>query len=474
MTAVNHRPNRLQGGTPTSGNAAISWLLGGGITVLFYAALPFLPVNQADAQRYFCGHWIEYATTGLFFIGMTTLALKARRFPSEGAALRGNLLAGLEPTPQEPAADAALRILDHLETAPANHQRSLWARRISDICHYVVGRRSGDGVEGHLTYLAELASGRLHDSYALIRTITWAVPILGFLGTVIGITMAIANVTPDQLKSSLNEVTGGLAVAFDTTALSLALSMVLVFTTFIVERREQVLLDQIEDVALRDLAILFPVSNATSEPAAGPWLAAQSEAAQLLMQQSEQLVDRQVQTWQRSLDLLRERWSTTLQKQQEHLDSTLQHGVSAALSGYTQQLQLVQSDLLANFQHAATALARQVAATQTALQEQQTSSQRQLAQTWDQYRLELRESVSDWQGQLRDSTFAMRDQLAELRTVGGAIVRLADESGELARLEQAIAQNLESVRVVDSLEQTLLNLNAAVNLLTARTKNKAA
>ncbi|MEI2659369.1 MAG: MotA/TolQ/ExbB proton channel family protein [Bifidobacterium adolescentis] len=52
----------------------------------------------------------------------------------------------------------------------------------------------------------------------LIRTITWAVPILGFLGTVIGITMAIANITPDQLESSLGEVTAGLAVAFDTTA----------------------------------------------------------------------------------------------------------------------------------------------------------------------------------------------------------------------------------------------------------------
>ena len=78
-----------------------------------------------------------------------------------------------------------------------------------------------------MTYLAELGSGRLHDGYALIRTITWAVPILGFLGTVIGITMAIANITPDKLEASLPEVTAGLAVAFDTTALSLALSMLL-------------------------------------------------------------------------------------------------------------------------------------------------------------------------------------------------------------------------------------------------------
>ena len=72
-------------------------------------------------------------------------------------------------------------------------------------------------VERHHT-LADQAAERLHESYSLVRTITWAVPILGFLGTVVGITMAIANVTPEQLDTSLGEVTDGLAVAFDTTA----------------------------------------------------------------------------------------------------------------------------------------------------------------------------------------------------------------------------------------------------------------
>lgn len=91
-------------------------------------------------------------------------------------------------------------------------------------------------------------------SFQLIRTVTWAVPIMGFLGTVIGITMAIANVTPEQLDSSLPEVTSGLAVAFDTTAQALGMSMVLVFGTFVIERAEQSVLNELEEFGINALA----------------------------------------------------------------------------------------------------------------------------------------------------------------------------------------------------------------------------
>ncbi|MEZ6065507.1 MAG: MotA/TolQ/ExbB proton channel family protein [Planctomycetaceae bacterium] len=92
-----------------------------------------------------------------------------------------------------------------------------------------------------------MPNDRTHDSYSLLQTITWAVPIVGFLGTVMGITLAIANVTPEQLDTSLPEVTGGLAVAFDTTAVALSESILLVFGYFYVKRSELRLLGDIEE-----------------------------------------------------------------------------------------------------------------------------------------------------------------------------------------------------------------------------------
>ncbi len=68
----------------------------------------------------------------------------------------------------------------------------------------------------------------------------------------------------------------------------------------------------------------------------------------------------------------------------------------------------------------------------------------------------------------------MADQLQELRQQGTTLLKLTEQESELVRLEKRLTQNLDSVRVVNTLEATLLSLNAAVSLMTARVKGKAA
>ena len=84
------------------------------------------------------------------------------------------------------------------------------------------------------------------------------------------------------------------------------------------------------------------------------------------------------------------------------------------------------------------------------------------------------QAAMGWSDKLENATFAMTDKLKELRAPGDTLLRLTENESELVRLEERLAQNLDSVRVVDTLEETLLNLNAAVNLMTARVKGKAA
>ena len=82
-------------------------------------------------------------------------------------------------------------------------------------------------------------------------------------------------VTPEQLDSSLSSVTGGLAVAFDTTALSLGLSLVLVFCSFGVEKAEERILSAVEEYGLRRVGALFPAGSTVPTSFA----AAEAEAA---------------------------------------------------------------------------------------------------------------------------------------------------------------------------------------------------
>ena len=62
-------------------------------------------------------------------------------------------------------------------------------------------------------------------SYAVPRVMIWAIPLMGFIGTVVGISKAVAGFSGflqtaeeiDQIKQAIGGVTTGLAIAFDTT-----------------------------------------------------------------------------------------------------------------------------------------------------------------------------------------------------------------------------------------------------------------
>ncbi|MEI8381727.1 MAG: MotA/TolQ/ExbB proton channel family protein [Planctomycetota bacterium] len=488
MTKPKSAPNVRIVDRVINGIVTSAWLWGTAVTFAFYAGLPFFPIYQESISRYFTAHWIEYATTGLFFIGIATLVMKATRIPAERGALAADLLDGLKLDTSLDAVETARGINEHLDLVARRCEESILVRRIRDVIDYVVGRRSADGLEGHLNYLSDLASGRLHDGYALIRTITWAVPILGFLGTVIGITMAIANITPDQLESSLPEVTAGLAVAFDTTALSLALSMILVFGTFVIERAEQQTLDEIEDVGVKQLICLFPAAGTPT----GPLVNAEAEAASQLLTRTEGMINWQMDLWQTSLESLRDRWTSTLARQQEVLDQAFQSGLTTALSDHAEQLSAARTEFVTAFETSSATIARQVAESQAALVEQQERSAALISQTWQSFHADLSEArdgqtvamtqltesltgaAMGWSDRLENATLAMTDQLRELREQGSMLLKITEGESELVRLEERLAQNLDSVRVADSLEETLLNLNAAVNLMTSRVKGKAA
>ncbi|MGH7201431.1 MAG: MotA/TolQ/ExbB proton channel family protein [Planctomycetaceae bacterium] len=296
------------------------WVWGGGLTVAFYQLVPDLPVQQPLIERYFCGHPIEYVTAALFFVGLAALALKWRQLRWE----RRSLAAGPVSLKPKMPNDAIARQINELSPGL---RRTHLVQRIADANEFVRDRGSAEGLEDHLRYLAELAAERAHAGLALVRTITWAIPILGFLGTVVGITMAIANLTPDQLDTSLSSVTSGLAVAFDTTALSLALTLVLVFCMFRIERGEQQVLARVEQYGLRRLAPMFPTPPGRELPLAK----AQHDAARKLLEKTDAVLAKQMELWQEALDALRRRWIESMDQQTRDMDRVLQTSLQATL-----------------------------------------------------------------------------------------------------------------------------------------------
>lgn len=96
-------------------------------------------------------------------------------------------------------------------------------------------------------------------SYSFPRILVWAIPLLGFIGTVIGISGAVSGFSGflensgdiEVIKKGIGTVTNSLGVAFDTTLLALFLSVLVMIPLVLVERYEANLLLGI-DVFIND------------------------------------------------------------------------------------------------------------------------------------------------------------------------------------------------------------------------------
>lgn len=96
-------------------------------------------------------------------------------------------------------------------------------------------------------------------SYSFPRILVWAIPLLGFIGTVLGISGAVSGFSGfinnsgdvEQIKKGIGSVTNSLGIAFDTTLLALFLSVLIMIPLVLVERYESNLLLGI-DVFIND------------------------------------------------------------------------------------------------------------------------------------------------------------------------------------------------------------------------------
>jgi biopolymer transport protein ExbB/TolQ len=509
-STATHKSNEMAGASDQSEWAAelllSPWLWAAALTVAFYELIPHIKSQQEFLNRYFCSHWTLYAETGLFFLGMCILARKAIGLSAQKKSLKLPVLDVAAIEPYDSAEDRAAKIAGALDSVPGEFRRTFLVERFRAACDYVLGRGSGQGLESHLRYLADLASEDHSASFSLVRTITWAIPILGFLGTVIGITMAIANLgttTPEQPGAAipLTGVISGLAVAFDTTALALTLSMILVFSMFVVERHESQALGGVEQLAITQFAPYF-----ATEPSAAPMqladsvlATAETQAAELLLTKVEALMTAQTGLWQQSLEGLRTRWFEIADKQQSQLAVALEAGTAASLRNHAHTLAEARGEFLGALRSVNTELsqvtkelAQSSSAQQELFRQEQEMFRHEVVAVWErvQERMAAMESahhaqissaveivsgaVQGWTENLSTATTSMTSQLQELRRQGEVLQSLTAHEGELVRLQTTLQKNLETVRTVGAFDESIHSLNAAVHMLTARTRPHAA
>jgi biopolymer transport protein ExbB/TolQ len=299
-------------------------MLAGVLSAIFFGTLITLRLPpEYTLVRYTMGHWIEMVEVGFFFWGMAILAYKVLGINLQRKAID---YAWLPKHQSAIPAQKAAEVAEQLSAAPAKLRRTIMGRRLCRAISDVADREASDHLDQYMKDLADEDADEGHASFTLPRTIAWAIPILGFLGTVIGITLASANITPAQLEESLPEVTAGLAVAFDTTALALTLSMGLIFSIFIVERMEQGVLGRVDAASRRLLGNRF-LSTSTES---APYLSAVQAASLQVIQHTRTLVDAQTQLWSQTLSQLNERLDQALAKRDQMFTQVMSQFIAEA------------------------------------------------------------------------------------------------------------------------------------------------
>lgn len=374
--------------------------------------------------NYLAGHVVEYFEVAFFCVGLAMLGLKLLDVAFQHRTLDRVQLP--DPAAGGDRAEDCGGLLTELQQIPARLADSYLARRLRDALQYIQRKGSADELDEQLRYLADVDAARQHDSYALSRLIIWAIPILGFLGTVIGITLAITSLSPEQLASSegIDSLTQSLGVAFNTTATALALSMVLMFASFLIDRFESELLAAVDERTNEALVGRFQQYGSGNDPQA----ASIHKMAEAVMRSSEKLVANQAVLWRDTIESAHEKWSKLADTASLQTQSALEQSLSTSLTAHADQL---------------------VAAEEHSADRLEQLSQR-LAAAMITY------------------AKAMEHQQAELVRQGEVMHKAVEASGRVTQLQAALNDNLQALAGAKNFEDTVMSLAAAIHLLNAR------
>jgi hypothetical protein len=397
-----------------------------GLAIL--ALIHFGPMRDTEARRY-VSHPVEGVEVVMFCCALGALGAKLCQNLSERRTLSVNVLPDWDGR-SVPVTEAST-LLAHVNRFAPRQQETFLLRRVANVLHFLCSRGSAAELDDHLRCLADNDSVALENNNALVRFITWAIPILGFLGTVLGITGAISGVTPEVLEHSLSKVTDGLALAFDATALALGLTMVTMFINYLVDRAEQSTLEQIDRYAERQLAHRFERAGAGETAVAH----VVRQNMQALLQTNEQLVRRQAEVWAEALAEVDRRRGAEGEAHEERFTQALEAALERTLQSHAERL---------------AALEKQSA-------EQTAGVVKQIAT--------LAAAIRETGTEQREALRVLNERVV---AQAKAVAHLQEGEKQLRRLQELLNQNLHALASAGTFEQALHSLTAAIHLITAR------
>ncbi len=470
----------------------------GGLACLAFYALVVRSAPEGEfIQRYFAGHPVAYCTTALFFVGLAALAIKFLGLCLQYATLDSVQLPTAA-TRGETLEDVP-NLLKSLSSISVTLQDSYLVRRLRDALQYIQLKGSADSLEPQLRLQEENDLAKMHHGYAMVRIILSTIPILGFLGTVIGITLAIGkmDLAGEAMEKSLAAVVSGLSVAFDTTALALSLSTVLLFAKFCVERIEIRLLSAVETNSSRQLIGRFQQYGTENDP----YMASVCRMSEQLLKAVDDGMNKQTLLLQESLDNNSRQWSDILANTASTVDEALSGAVVEGLTHHAEALNKGVKDFTGDLEEMLVRLAEvlneglvhhaaDLAKSMDSHRQGFTDAEKELAKENRLHLAEVEAAVgeamliattrqeklieksevmlNEMQVALIESAGSTVAQQEQLLKQGDVLLKIVEATGQIKHLEDTLNSNLNSLAGAHGFRETAAALSAALQVIGAR------
>ena len=411
-------------------NIVLPILCGLSAFILLFTCINNGTISNELVTRYLAGHIVSKVTTALFLVGMASLlfiawdVLRQKRWLSK-ITLKSNDPKPIESTELSPSTTEALQI--RLERHSGKQRRTYFWRRLYTALDFVQRNGNADGLDDELKYAAELDQDEKHDRYSFTRILVWAIPMLGFLGTVLGISEALGGLEIGE-DNNFQEMMAGLRsslyVAFDTTAIALTFAILLMFAMFAIDRSEAGLLTKVETRTRQELSQHWEITNQAKDS----YVQAVEAIGEQVIESTEELVNRQVKLWRANIDAAESAWVDSVNSAHHSVQQNLEQALVTSTGELGNQLR-----------------------------ETIQKSDEAVGRRWEQ-----------WQVALSDNARLLVAHQQQLLEYSKNMNRALENIGSLADTKKAIADYLENVPLSAEYSDASEKLATAVRLLEFR------
>lgn len=164
---------------------------------------------------------------------------------------------------KQQAPELLTQIQSEIQSNPTMHNKLLPHLIVKGLQRFISThsvQESSDMIKGRIDVTAE----RLESELSIVRYIAWAIPSIGFIGTVRGIGAALSKAEM-ALEGDISGVTNSLGLAFNSTLVALFISIFLMYFIHLVQSKQDGLILTIETFCREQLIDRLEIFSAPSK-----------------------------------------------------------------------------------------------------------------------------------------------------------------------------------------------------------------